>query len=657
MIILFGSIWASSIFAQTETDHLERNLKMIDGTEKFKAEIENEIFGQDSLVLSITVATLKLFQNSRISGGKKPLSLVITGPRGTGKNQVALKLAKSIFPQIDHRPTSSLIHFLNFSILNPDSFDQIKKIIAETLNSMPQGGVIIFKDFDELKSMNKNLFLLFFNFLAELIELNHWVDLDGKNWDLSPFIFIFTLHEGEKYFTNQMSDNIKKTLWFHYSSRQKLHDLLLKNEYPVNFINRISMINLSGPLLLESRLKIVEKLMGSKIKFFEEQFKIKITTNADFSYLFQQAFFNHDSGAKGLDKFMEEEIFSEIITKILTRKISFNDINSIDLILQDNLPQRPYAAVDFVRKVNLKLKLRFNLSADNSESEESFDLDMTNMASKARLVTKELAQRISYHEVGHALSNDQDLTGDFVGYISIVPSKTNEGHSLGYTKITSRDKPLEHQLTLFEVLGKISHLVGGYVSENLVYGFAGGGSSSDFKKAQALSYEAVVKHSLVKGFCGIIHTEVGPVFTVDQANLLQKEVEKILNMGLILSRNTLLANWIKVEKCVDHLMEKGTMNEVTFSEINLLDSVLDLKLDSCQINPPKNRIKMLGVSDENQLLVENVLIENILQILQEAPISVYEKYKNILQVTPSNSSVENQTNQALQQFRIRQREN
>ena len=109
---------------------------------------------------------------------------------------------------------------------------------------------------------------------------------------------------------------------------------------------------------------------------------------------------------------------------------------------------------------------------------------------RSRVFSKKEKKLTAYHESGHALVAARMSESDPVHKISII----SRGMAGGYTiKLPTEDK---HFHSKSEFLADISVLLGGYVTEKLIFDEITTGASSDLQRATELARELVTKYGM-----------------------------------------------------------------------------------------------------------------------------------------------------------------
>jgi cell division protease FtsH len=107
-----------------------------------------------------------------------------------------------------------------------------------------------------------------------------------------------------------------------------------------------------------------------------------------------------------------------------------------------------------------------------------------------RVITEHEKRLVAYHEAGHALCSELLASVEKVHRISIIP----RGQALGYTlNLPEEDRYLK---TREELMDYLVVLLGGRVTEHLVFGQITTGASDDLKKVHEISLSMVAEYGM-----------------------------------------------------------------------------------------------------------------------------------------------------------------
>lgn len=156
---------------------------------------------------------------------------------------------------------------------------------------------------------------------------------------------------------------------------------------------------------------------------------------------------------------------------------------------------------------------------------------------KNRVINPKEKEIVAHHETGHALVAAFTPGADRVSKISIVPRGLG---ALGYTQqLPTEDRYL---MTRQELLGKIDVLLGGRVSEELIFGEISTGAHNDLQRATDIARAMVAEYGMGDTLgLSTYPRQARPMFlSPDQAPLVGKEYSETTAAQLDLEVKTIL---------------------------------------------------------------------------------------------------------------------
>jgi len=121
---------------------------------------------------------------------------------------------------------------------------------------------------------------------------------------------------------------------------------------------------------------------------------------------------------------------------------------------------------------------------------ESIEKVLLGPARKSRLISEKEKEITAYHEAGHALVAAGIRGTDPVSKVSIIA----RGQAGGYTlNMPTEDRTLK---TKSQFLGDLAMMMGGYVSEKIIFKDVTTGASNDLKQASELARRLVTKYGM-----------------------------------------------------------------------------------------------------------------------------------------------------------------
>ncbi len=197
------------------------------------------------------------------------------------------------------------------------------------------------------------------------------------------------------------------------------------------------------------------------------------------------------------------------------------------------------------------------------EFEEAIDRLMTGLEKKKRLMNKKEKEIVAHHESGHALIACSVPHADPVRKISMIPRGIG---ALGYTL----QKPTEDRylMTKAELLDRIAILLGGRVSEEIIFNEISTGAQNDLEKATEIAKMMVKEYGMSEKM-GLVTFEQGdrPLFlgggfaakkeySEETAREIDLEIRKIIDESLQRVRNILTEKKEILKGMANTLMEK-----------------------------------------------------------------------------------------------------
>jgi cell division protease FtsH len=186
-------------------------------------------------------------------------------------------------------------------------------------------------------------------------------------------------------------------------------------------------------------------------------------------------------------------------------------------------------------------------------------------AERKILLNQEDRRRIAYHEGGHAIVGMLTPGADPVRKVSIIP----RGQALGVTLSTPDDDRFNYSQE--ELRAKIRVSAGGRVAEEVVYGSVTTGAESDIQQVTGIARGMVSRWGMSNkvGFVTVAPQQgqspllpgAEPVSQATQ-ELVDAEVRRIVDEELDATRELVAENRERLDRLVDALLERETLDEV-----------------------------------------------------------------------------------------------
>ena len=286
-----------------------------------------------------------------------------------------------------------------------------------------------------------------------------------------------------------------------------------------------------------------------------------------------------------------------------------------------------FSGADLENLLNEAALLAVRRNKDNitmAEIDEAHDRVLMGPAKKSHKYTEHEKKVVAYHEAGHAVIGLKLDGANDVQKITIVP----RGAAGGYNLMLPKEET--YLRTKKELLETISGLLGGRVSEELVFNEMTTGAHNDFEKATKIARSMVTEYGM---------SELGPVqfehqessvflgrdynksqnFSTHVANEIDEQVRKIISeqykvTNKILSENrelldlianTLLEYETITKEQIDYLVEHGKMP----GEESDKEEVKELSLEDLTLAELKEVAKEKGIKGYSKMSKDELLEE------------------------------------------------
>ena len=268
--------------------------------------LRKRVIGQDEAVELISDAIIR--QRAGIKDENKPIgSFLFLGPTGVGKTELAKALADALFDSESH-----IIRLDMSEYMEPHS-------VAKLIGTPPgyvgydEGGQLTEKVrrnpysivlFDEIEKAHHDVF----NILLQILDDGILSDSQGQTVDFKNTIIIMTSNLGSQLLLSHSKDKAKEI------------DLLLKENFKPEFLNRIDEIITFNPLDKDVQIKIVDKLLRIlDMRLLAQDINITYT-DALKKHILNESF-NEEYGARPVKRYIQKYVETFIATKIISGEI------------------------------------------------------------------------------------------------------------------------------------------------------------------------------------------------------------------------------------------------------------------------------------------------------------------------------------------------
>ncbi|MGC9070574.1 MAG: ATP-dependent zinc metalloprotease FtsH [Elusimicrobiales bacterium] len=254
------------------------------------------------------------------------------------------------------------------------------------------------------------------------------------------------------------------------------------------------------------------------------------------------------------------------ILKVHAAKIKISPRVDLNIIAQ----RTPgFAGADLANIINesaIVAAKKNKKEVEMEDIEEAIEKQIAGPQRKSRIISEKEKRIIAYHEAGHALVAKMINGGDPVHKISIIP----RGPALGYTlQLPREDKYL---LSKTDILLKLSVLLAGRATEEVIFGEITTGAQDDLAKATVYAQRMVMEYGMSDKIGPIsLKKEENEVFlgrdivkqhhySDSTARSIDEEIKRIVNESYAKAKSVIIENKILLDRIAEVLMKKETIS-------------------------------------------------------------------------------------------------
>ncbi|KOO42327.1 ATP-dependent zinc metalloprotease FtsH [Priestia koreensis] len=246
---------------------------------------------------------------------------------------------------------------------------------------------------------------------------------------------------------------------------------------------------------------------------------------------------------------------------------------------------------------------------DMTDIDEATDRVIAGPAKKSRVISQKERNIVAYHEAGHTIIGVVLDEADMVHKVTIVP----RGQAGGYAVMLPRED--RYFMTKPELLDKITGLLGGRVSEEIIFGEVSTGAHNDFQRATNIARKMVTEYGMSDklGPMQFGQSQGGQVFLGRDINNEQNysdaiaheidlEVQRFIKDCYERARQILLDNREKLElvaqtllkvetldaEQIQHLVDHGKLPDRTPKDDDVKVNILTKKDEDVKVEPKED---------------------------------------------------------------------
>ena len=285
--------------------------------------LHQRVIGQDEAIRAVSDAIIRA--RSGLKSQNKPIgSFIFLGPTGVGKTELAKALTEAMFD--DER-----------NMIRIDMSEYMEKYsVSRLIGAAPgyvgyeEGGqlteavrrkpysVILF---DEIEKAHPDVF----NILLQVLDDGRLTDSQGRTVDFKNTIIIMTSNIGSEYLIDGLNDDGS----IDEENKDKV-DVILRNSFKPEFLNRIDDIVMFTPLTSEQVYEIIDlQISDIKSRLEDKDINLEISSAAK-EYILDNAY-NIEYGARPVKRFLQTHVETELGKLIIEGKVSEKDTALLDL--------------------------------------------------------------------------------------------------------------------------------------------------------------------------------------------------------------------------------------------------------------------------------------------------------------------------------------
>lgn len=286
-------------------------------------QLHERVIGQDEAVSKVSDAILR--SRAGIKDPSKPIgSFLFLGPTGVGKTELAKALAEALFDSENNLLRIDMSEYMEKHSVSrligaPPGYVGYEEggQLTELVRRKPYSVVL----FDEVEKAHPEVF----NVLLQVLDDGRITDGQGRTVNFKNTIIILTSNLG----SGMILEGIQPDGTLAPEVEAGV-DLLLKQAFRPEFLNRLDEVVLYKPLLENQLFAIIDLLMKDiEQRLAEKQIKLSISQGAK-AFMIRQAY-DPSYGARPLKRYLQKTLETQLARAIISGQIKEQDTVKIEL--------------------------------------------------------------------------------------------------------------------------------------------------------------------------------------------------------------------------------------------------------------------------------------------------------------------------------------
>ena len=255
---------------------------------------------------------------------------------------------------------------------------------------------------------------------------------------------------------------------------------------------------------------------------------------------------------------------------------------------------------------------------DMTDIDEATDRVIAGPAKKSRVISEKERNIVAFHEAGHTVIGLVLDEAEIVQKVTIVP----RGQAGGYAVMLPKED--RYFMTKPELLDKIVGLLGGRVSEEIVFGEVSTGASNDFQRATGIARRMVTEFGMSDKLGPLQFGQqqgsqvfLGRDFNNDQnysdaiAYEIDLEIQRIVKECYEKARKVLNENRATLDIIAKTLLEVETLDAEQIKHLAEHGTLPERKVASTKLDASTKDVKVnIMKKDESPIEGANPIVEN-----------------------------------------------